>query len=185
MVVKTVKNLAVVFMATSAIVTLYAGPVKAQGMDFWLRDDVKQSIWSDIVVNPNSPLSFSGEGAVKASGRGDAKLYINEGSTNMGGTGVVGIKTSNDSVESVGWDGKENVGDWTFYWGEGGISVKGDNYNIISYLLPGRMDTQGNAGASFEGDWKIQTLGFNKLTFEQILKSLIPDFIKERLVSGK
>lgn len=185
MVIKKLRDFAVVFVATSAIVSLHPSPIRAQGQSYNIREDISQSIWNDVIVDPNSPLSFSGEGAVIASGQGNAKLYIEKGDVKTGGKGVVGVKTTGDSVKTIGWEGHEKVGDWVFYWGEGGISVEGDNYNMISYLLPGQVSATGNLGGSFEGDWRLKMRGFSRSAFEQILRFLVPDFIKQKLISSK
>lgn len=181
MVVKTVKTLAVVFIASSAIATLYPSPVRALESGVSIRSDVGQSLWNDITVDPQNPLTLLGEGAVRAYGAGDAEVYVRDGELKTGGIGVVGIKTSHDSVDTIGWSGGQTVGDWKFFWGEGGVKVNGDDYQMISFLMPGRVEFKGLGSSSFEGDWKVRFNGFTKNAFEKVVNILVPKWLKDKV----
>jgi len=78
----------------------------------------------------------------------------------VSGKGVVTIKGA-EKIINKGWGGKKQVGDWTFYWGKGRLSVKGEDFNLSAW---GRLRTGGfgEGKVTFRGYWKIYYHGFKE-----------------------
>lgn len=74
--------------------------------------------------------------------------------------GVVAVKGA-EKIINKGWGGKKQVGDWTFYWGKGRLSVKGEDFNLSAW---GRLRTGGfgEGKVTFRGYWKIYYHGFKE-----------------------
>ena len=88
--------------------------------------------WHKAQAKLGQPVTLEGEGAVGARGKGKVHYQVDEGRVRVSGKGVVAVKGTEDVI-AKGWGGKNQVGDWTFYWGKERLRAKGEDFNF--YLL--------------------------------------------------
>lgn len=129
-------------------------------------------------ATPGNPITLSGQGIVCARGRGKLAYAVKRGNVLVRGAGVVAVKGG--QVETNGWGGKFQWGNWTIYWGKGQVRVSGQNYEVKGWVENAYTRGVGAGRVTFRGYWRIR---YGKLLLKKVEAEAIelPQEVIERL----
>ena len=130
-----------------------------------------------VEVTPGNPLHLQGRGSLNANGRGEVHFNVKKGRVAFEGRGIVAVKASNnDTVDVSGMGKKIEIGDWVLYIGRGSLSVRGDDFEVVSY---GRFKVRasGAGSADFMGWWKVRYCRL-LVAKPKPIPQIIPDYLK-------
>lgn len=126
---------------------------------------VPQPLCRTVEVTPDHPLFLAGRGRVRAKTYYRSQFYIKaeRATTKVEGWGVVALRgQSDDQVTINGWGGKWQLGDWTLYWGTGGVKVRGKAYAVAGFG-GFKLTAAGTGKAGFWGRWQVRVCRMNDL----------------------